>query len=117
MCTLAGAFKASCRRAALTCLLPAVHDTGEPTVYPNAGTDDAAAAAHASAALPSPVVVLQDCDAADDSEAPTVPEATAAQAEAEASAAAESVRAATLQRLQDIKLRLEQVCSLLHMAS
>lgn len=73
-----------------------------------AGTDDAAAA-HVAAALPSPADVLQDCDTADDSAAPTVPEAAAAQAEAEASAAAESVRAATLQRLQDIKRRLEQV--------
>lgn len=51
-----------------------------------------------------------DCDTTDDSSAPTAPEAAAAQAEQEARAAAESVRAATLQRLQDLKRRLEQVC-------
>jgi hypothetical protein len=79
-----------------------------------AGAEDAAAA-HATVALPSPANMLQDCDTADDSAAPTVPEAAAAQAEAEASAAAESVRAATLQRLQDIKRRLEQVRAELQM--
>ena len=52
---------------------------------------------------------MQDVDAPDDNDAPTVPEALAQHAEQQAYAAAEPVRLATLQRLQDLKSRLEQV--------
>lgn len=75
----------------------------------HAGAEGALSGA-AAAALPAPALSLPDCDAADDPQLPTVPEAEAARAEHEAWAAAESVRAATMRQLEDLKRRSEQVC-------
>lgn len=77
---------------------------------PSTPCTGAHSSADAAAALAQPPAGIVDCDVADDSSALTAPEAAAAQADQEARAAAESVRATTLQRLQDLKGRLEQVC-------
>lgn len=77
------------------------------------GADGTSESDLSAAAIPPSAASVQDLDTPDDSNAPTLPQAMLAKADQEAFTAAEPVRKATLQRLQDLKGRLAQVCHML----